>query len=251
MPMLSLLFAPTALAAANLRDEQVGGAMFITGNTGIDAVLRASAELPPPTLRERGLPRLLVTCHRREIWATGLRSVTVGAAPVGGQRHRRIDVLLHPNPHVSDMLERLLGSCAGSDADRALRPCGAARPDARLRPDAERFRRRSGGSAGDGRAAAGTARQDRAARGAVERQHAAGRYRHAGHIATLLQRSSPIRSSSRRWPNRACPMATDCRVTGSPGSSSNGWPRQPGRGFARGIRADCSGSPKWTSFSTG
>jgi UDP-N-acetylglucosamine 2-epimerase (non-hydrolysing) len=32
-----LLFAPTPLAAANLRDEEVGGTIFVTGNTGIDA----------------------------------------------------------------------------------------------------------------------------------------------------------------------------------------------------------------------
>ena len=32
-----LLFAPTSLAAANLHYEGVPGAIFVTGNTGIDA----------------------------------------------------------------------------------------------------------------------------------------------------------------------------------------------------------------------
>lgn len=108
-----LLFAPTALAAANLRAEQATGAVFITGNTGIDAVLRASAELPPATLREGGLPRLLVTCHRRESWATGLRSVASALRQLAHSGAATVDVLLHPNPHVSDMLEHLLGDCPG------------------------------------------------------------------------------------------------------------------------------------------
>jgi UDP-N-acetylglucosamine 2-epimerase (non-hydrolysing) len=46
----ALLFAPTALSAANLRLEAVAGAIFITGNTGIDAVLKAGADLPQPVL---------------------------------------------------------------------------------------------------------------------------------------------------------------------------------------------------------
>ena len=66
-----LLFAPTALAAANLRKERVPGAIFVTGNTGIDAVLKTRAGLPAPSLRDRALPRLLVTCHRRENWGEG------------------------------------------------------------------------------------------------------------------------------------------------------------------------------------
>ena len=35
-----LLFAPTELAAANLRAEGVPGAIFVTGNSGIDALLK-------------------------------------------------------------------------------------------------------------------------------------------------------------------------------------------------------------------
>ena len=109
----ALLFAPTALSAANLRHEAVGGAVFITGNTGIDAVLRASADLPPPVLRESGLPRLLVTCHRRESWSDGLDSVASALRQLAEAGTASIDVLLHPNPHVAATLQRLLGNCRG------------------------------------------------------------------------------------------------------------------------------------------
>ena len=118
-----LLFAPTALAAANLRDEQVAGAVFITGNTGIDAVLRASAALPAATLRESGVPRLLVTCHRRESWDSGLAAVASALRQIAEAGTAAIDVLLHPNPHVSGMLERLLGGCPGI---ALLAPCSHA-----------------------------------------------------------------------------------------------------------------------------
>ncbi len=125
-----LLFAPTELAAANLRQEAVAGAVFITGNTGIDAVLRASAALPAATLRERGQARLLVTCHRRESWGEGLRSVASALCQLAESGTAAIDVLLHPNPHVSRTLEELLGGCAGITL---LEPCSHAALLARMR----------------------------------------------------------------------------------------------------------------------
>src|SRR5689334_7464787 len=47
-----LLFAPTTTAAANLRAEGVPGQIHVTGNTGIDAVISAEANLPPPPRRK-------------------------------------------------------------------------------------------------------------------------------------------------------------------------------------------------------
>ena len=47
-----LLFAPTELAAANLRSERITGEIHVTGNTGIDALLDTEAAPPPPTLRD-------------------------------------------------------------------------------------------------------------------------------------------------------------------------------------------------------
>ena len=108
-----LLFAPTALAAENLRREGVSGTIFVTGNTGIDALLQTAASLPPPTLRDRAVPRLLVTCHRRENWTGGLNSIAAALRRLADEGIARIDVLLHPNPHVSCRIEQLLGGCPG------------------------------------------------------------------------------------------------------------------------------------------
>ncbi len=112
-----LLFAPTELSAANLRAEGVRGAIHVTGNTAIDAVLTMAADLPP---QQRGRePRLLVTCHRRESWNGGI--CEVAAAIVALTRDGvEADVLLHPNAHVTGILRELLDGVAGV---RLLPPC--------------------------------------------------------------------------------------------------------------------------------
>jgi len=125
-----LLFAPTPLAAENLRGEGVAGAIFVTGNTGIDAVMKTAAELPPPSLRDRGLPRLLVTCHRRENWGDGLNSVASALRQLADAGAARIEVMLHPNPHVSRRIEELLGGCPWITL---LPPCSHAELAARMR----------------------------------------------------------------------------------------------------------------------
>lgn len=125
-----LLFAPTELAAANLRREAVAGAIFVTGNTGIDALLKTAAKLPPPKLRERGLPRLLVTCHRRENWTDGLCSVAAALRQLANEDAARIDVLLPPNPHVSTRIRQLLEGCPGITL---LPPCSQRKLAARMR----------------------------------------------------------------------------------------------------------------------
>jgi UDP-N-acetylglucosamine 2-epimerase (non-hydrolysing) len=125
-----LLFAPTPLAAANLREEGVAGAIFVTGNTGIDAVMKTRAELPPPSLRDRALPRLLVTCHRRENWGDGLSSVAVALRQLAHEGTASVEVVLHPNPHVSKTIARLLGGRFGITL---VPPCSQRRLIARMR----------------------------------------------------------------------------------------------------------------------
>lgn len=125
-----LLFAPTTLAAANLRRERVAGTIFVTGNTGIDALMKTKAELPPPTLRDRALPQLLVTCHRRENWGDGLTSVASALRELAEEGSAGSEILLHPNPHVSRTIERLLGGCPGINL---LAPCNHRDLAARMR----------------------------------------------------------------------------------------------------------------------
>lgn len=115
-----LLFAPTELAAANLKRERVPGAIFVTGNSGIDAFLGTLDALPPQRVRDRGLPRLLVTCHRRENWGEGLRSLAEALRTLAADGLARIDVLLHPNAHVSAAIHGLLG---GRHGISLLPPC--------------------------------------------------------------------------------------------------------------------------------
>ena len=103
-----LLFAPTATAGANLRAERVAGQIHVTGNSGIDSLLAAERRLPRPKLHDRRVPRLLVTCHRRESWGDGLKSIAAALVELAGDA--RIDVVLHPNRHVASLLRSLLGS---------------------------------------------------------------------------------------------------------------------------------------------
>jgi UDP-N-acetylglucosamine 2-epimerase (non-hydrolysing) len=126
----NLLFAPTPLAAANLRKETVPGAVFVTGNTGIDALIKTAASLPPPQLRDRATPRLLVTCHRRENWGDRLGSIAAALRRLAEEGTAVSDVLLHPNPFVSQRIDRLLGGCAGI---RLLPPCNHRDLTARMR----------------------------------------------------------------------------------------------------------------------
>ena len=125
-----LLFAPTELAAANLRHEGVAGTIFVTGNTGIDAVLKTRSELPPPGLRDRGLPHLLVTCHRRENWGARMSAVASALRQIAREGTASIEIVLHPNPYVSQAIERLLGGC---HAITLLPPCSQRKLIARMR----------------------------------------------------------------------------------------------------------------------
>src|SRR5205814_3268284 len=96
-----LLFAPTETAAANLRAEGVQGEVHMTGNTGIDALLATQARLSPATLVAEGLPRILVTCHRRESWGGGLQSIAAALIEIARDGTALIDLALHPNAHVA------------------------------------------------------------------------------------------------------------------------------------------------------
>jgi UDP-N-acetylglucosamine 2-epimerase (non-hydrolysing) len=113
-----LLFAPTELAAANLRGEQVPGEIHVTGNTGIDAVLDAMSR-QPPTRRTGTGPRILVTCHRRESWGEGLSSIAAAVKELAASGVAA-DVVLHPNAFVAANMRRLLD---GASKVTLVAPC--------------------------------------------------------------------------------------------------------------------------------
>jgi UDP-N-acetylglucosamine 2-epimerase (non-hydrolysing) len=136
-----LLFAPTKGAARNLQAEGVWGEIFVTGNSGIDALVAVESRLPPRTLHDSGTRKLLVTCHRRESWAEGLKSIAAALLELAAEPNVRIDVLLHPNEHVATSMRQLLG---GRPNIELVPPCGYAEVVARMR-DADLILSDSGG----------------------------------------------------------------------------------------------------------
>ncbi len=107
----NLLFAPTTANAANLRRGHVSGEVHVTGNSGIDALAALVGPLPVKP-RRRWLPRrgftLLVTCHRRENWLAGLDGLAKALIELAMEKVRS-DVLLPPNPKVTERMTALLG----------------------------------------------------------------------------------------------------------------------------------------------
>jgi UDP-N-acetylglucosamine 2-epimerase (non-hydrolysing) len=111
-------FAPTSANLGNLVRENVPvEQVFVTGNTGIDALQWSSAmevEFANPDLQalhnsDRRI--VVVTAHRRENWGDGLRGIAAGIARLA-DRHPEIGFVLpvHPNPRVREVLtERLQG----------------------------------------------------------------------------------------------------------------------------------------------
>ncbi len=105
-----LLFAPTATAAANLHREACGGMIYVTGNSGIDALFAQLERMPRYRRRRaaRGALKLLVTCHRRENWGAGLVSLATALITLARRGEVAIDVVLHPNPQVAQAMFALL-----------------------------------------------------------------------------------------------------------------------------------------------
>lgn len=102
-----LLFAPTAAAAANLEAEKVAGAVHITGNSGIDALLHAcggAAESRRKAVRKT----ILVTCHRRENRDDILADICVALKRLVAELPVKIVFPLHLNRHTRSAFEGLL-----------------------------------------------------------------------------------------------------------------------------------------------
>jgi len=114
----ALHFAPTSGNLQNLVREDIPvEQVFVTGNTGIDALRWASqmdVVFANPELQALvdGDSRLVViTAHRRENWGDGLRGIAEGIARLAEAQHDAHFVLpVHPNPRVREVLtERLTG----------------------------------------------------------------------------------------------------------------------------------------------
>jgi UDP-N-acetylglucosamine 2-epimerase len=114
-----LHFAPTAGARENLRREGVGcDRIFVTGNTGIDALLRIAALLDNrPDLRSRcsavlpahfaGRRMILMTGHRRESFDGGIARVCRAMGRIADRGDTAIVFPVHRNPSVRQAIEPL------------------------------------------------------------------------------------------------------------------------------------------------
>ncbi len=115
--LASLHFAPTEGAADNLRQEGVDSAtIFVTGNTGIDAVLEVRDALAEGRIESVGLPELdpnkkliLVTAHRRESFGDGFEQICDALTRLARRSDVQIVYPVHPNPNVLDPVRRSLG----------------------------------------------------------------------------------------------------------------------------------------------
>lgn len=117
-----LHFAPTERARCNLlREGHSEATVHVTGNTVVDA-LRMVAEwqgdAPPchPVVSEglNGRRMLLVTVHRQENLGQPLERICQALHSIAGRMNGTVHVVctVHPNPHVSTVLRRELGSAA-------------------------------------------------------------------------------------------------------------------------------------------
>ncbi len=104
-------FAPTTWSAENLRREGISpDTIFVTGNTGIDAVMK-TAELTQtewyPEYRGR---IVLLTTHRRENWGVPQEQIARAARRiVESFGDVKLVVPMHRNPAVRETLTKYLG----------------------------------------------------------------------------------------------------------------------------------------------
>ncbi|MEK6542459.1 MAG: UDP-N-acetylglucosamine 2-epimerase (non-hydrolyzing) [Pseudomonadota bacterium] len=115
-----LHFAPTEAAAAALAAENVPpGAIHITGNTVIDALLATrtrieaapalAAGLDPLAARFAGKRIIAVTSHRRENFGEGMANIARAIRRIADRPDTAVIFPVHPNPHVRPVMEAMLG----------------------------------------------------------------------------------------------------------------------------------------------
>ncbi len=267
--MLSVLadhhFAPTEWARRNLLRENVPeDRIWVTGNTGIDALLRAVAILesqpaqPSPSPideagDEAGEERrlVLVTGHRRESFGPGFERICRALRRIA-DRNPDVDIVypVHLNPNVRKPVFAILGGDGAEAAApniRLIEPLDYAAFVALMQrslPDPDGLGRHPGGSAVFGQTGPRHARDDRAPRGSRRRRGRAGRHgggphrrgdaapaRRPGPIPGDGAAREPLRRRDGRREDRRYPAGDGLRRRGSGGEAPS--PSITGRGCDR------------------
>ena len=115
----ALHFAPTAANADNLRKEAVGGEIFITGNTVIDAMkttVRRDFRFSTELLNRLDFDSrrvIALTCHRRENYGKPMEDIFRAVRQIV-EIHPDVEVVypVHLSPAVRDCAQRELGGAA-------------------------------------------------------------------------------------------------------------------------------------------
>ncbi len=106
--LATLHFPPTEESAGNLAAEGISGdRVFMTGNTGIDAVLQISQRLergeidvPDRVPVDGSKKMILVTCHRRENFGGGVQEICKALLELSRRDDVQIIFPVHRNPNV-------------------------------------------------------------------------------------------------------------------------------------------------------
>lgn len=103
-------FAPTSWAADNLRREHhPDESIFVTGNSGIDAVLAVAEKEKQTWFPEHEGRVILLTTHRRENWGDPQRRIAEAARDILEKTPDAILVVaMHRNPQVREVLMSVL-----------------------------------------------------------------------------------------------------------------------------------------------
>ena len=114
--MADLHFSPTKANAENLRKEAIGGQVFITGNTAIDAMrttVREDYHFETEVLNSldfSGKRVIVVTCHRRENYGAPMENIMHAIRDVV-EAHDDVEVVypVHLSPKVREYAFGILG----------------------------------------------------------------------------------------------------------------------------------------------
>lgn len=103
-------YAPTEWSAENLRRENTNpDQIFVTGNTGIDAVMHVAEREPQTWYPEHPGRIVLLTTHRRENWGEPQQDIARAALEITNRfPDVHLVVPMHKNPVVRETLEGIL-----------------------------------------------------------------------------------------------------------------------------------------------